>query len=426
MESVPSEEIETEEPGEPLKYDNEHTYVTNIDMREEKFPMSPKLIAKKQQKDKQLLSLVKSSPDYTLKQVEGQDLIHYKDKICIPKPLQSRIITWYHEYLVHPGATRLENTLRFPFYWKGMQQQVQAFTKTCHKCQVSKKQRKKYGKLPAKKAEVTPWKRVNVDLVGPYNITPKNSTKTYEFRAMTMIDPVTCWFEMAPIITPNSETTQTVFDSYWLARYPRPKEVGFDNGKEFKWLFKELCANFGLKEKPTTDYNPQSNAILERMHQVVGNCIRTFEVTKEDILNKGAAAYEPIVTATAYAIRSTYHTTLQATPGQLVFGRDMILPIQFKADWALITQRKQAEINRSNAKENKTRLAHQYQVNDKVLLTKPGLVRKLDAPRTGPYKVTAVHDNGTVEIQKSPLVTQRVNIRRLTPYFESTEPLGSG
>ena len=200
--------------------------------------------------------------------------------------------------------------------------------------------------MHAKKAEVTPWKRVNVDLVGPYNITPKNSNKSYEFRAMTMIDPVTCWFEMAPIITPNSETTQAVFDSYWLAQYPRPKEVGFDNGKEFKWLFKELCSNFGLKEKPTTEYNPQANAILERMHQVVGNCIRTFEVTKEDILNKGAAAYEPIITATAYAIRSTYHTTLQATPpGQLVFGRDMILPIQFKADWALITQCKQAEIN---------------------------------------------------------------------------------
>ena len=82
---------------------------------------------------------------------------------------------------------------------------------------MSKKQRKKYGKLPPKKAEVTPWKRVNVDLIGPYNITPKNSKKKYEFRAMTMIDPVTGWFEMAPITSPNSDTTQTVLDSYWLA-----------------------------------------------------------------------------------------------------------------------------------------------------------------------------------------------------------------
>ena len=58
--------------------------------------------------------------------------------------------------------------------------------------------------------------------------------------------------------------------------------------------------------------------------------------------------------------------------------------------------------------------------------TKPGVVPKLDEPRTGPFEITKVHNNGTAEIQKSPSVTKLVNIRRLTPYFESTEPLGSG
>ena len=38
--------------------------------------------------------------------------------------------------------------------------------------------------------------------------------------------------------------------------------------------------------------------------------------------------------ATADAIQSTHHTTLKPTPGQLVFGRDMIFPVQFKANWA--------------------------------------------------------------------------------------------
>jgi hypothetical protein len=33
------------------------------------------------------------------------------------------------------------------------------------------------------------------------------------------------------------------------------------------------------------------------------------------------------------ANRSTYHTTLQATPCQLVFGRDMIHNIAFRANW---------------------------------------------------------------------------------------------
>jgi hypothetical protein len=38
----------------------------------------------------------------------------------------------------------------------------------------------------------------------------------------------------------------------------------------------------------------------------------------------------------AYAIRSTFHTTIKATPEQLVFGRDMVLPITLLADWGAI------------------------------------------------------------------------------------------
>lgn len=93
-----------------------------------------------------------------------------------------------------------------------------------------------------------------------------------------MIDPSTGWFEIARIISPSSDEAQRAFDSCWLARYPRPVEVGFDNGSEFKWLFKELCANMGITPKISTDYNPQSNAIIESVHQVLGNALRTFEL----------------------------------------------------------------------------------------------------------------------------------------------------
>jgi hypothetical protein len=49
----------------------------------------------------------------------------------------------------------------------------------------------------------------------------------------------------------------------------------------------------------------------------------------------------PFVSSAAYAIRSTFHTTLKAIPGQLVFGRDMVLPIKFMADWGAIEQQRQ-------------------------------------------------------------------------------------
>ena len=47
----------------------------------------------------------------------------------------------------------------------------------------------------------------------------------------------------------------------------------------------------------------------------------------------------------AWALCSTHHTTLQATPGQLVFGRDMLLNLMFVADWEAIKLRRQKDTN---------------------------------------------------------------------------------
>ena len=148
---------------------------------------------------------------------------------------------------------------------------------------------------------------------------------------------------------------------------------------------------------------------------MVGNCLRTFELEEQEFPE--TRPFEPWITACCYAIRSTYHTTLEATPCQLVFGRDMLLPIQFKARWAYITLRKQDRIDMSNQRENSRRIPYDYQVGMKVLLEKAGINPKLTAPRTGPYEITKIHTNGTIQIQKDEATTERVNIRRVTPFF---------
>ena len=98
-----------------------------------------------------------------------------------------------------------------------------------------------------------------------------------------MIDPATGWFEVKAITNPDSASTMDAFFSEWLCRYPRPNLVGYDNGSEFKKYFKEMCINYGLKSKPSTAYNPQSNGMIERVHQVLGNALRTFELDEEDL-----------------------------------------------------------------------------------------------------------------------------------------------
>jgi hypothetical protein len=46
----------------------------------------------------------------------------------------------------------------------------------------------------------------------------------------------------------------------------------------------------------------------------------------------------PFLSSAAYTIRSTFHTTLKEKSGKLVFGRYMVLPINFVADWGAIEQ----------------------------------------------------------------------------------------
>jgi hypothetical protein len=59
--------------------------------------------------------------------------------------------------------------------------------------------------------------------------------------------------------------------------------------------------------------------------------LRTAEIDGREM--DGKYPWGPFLASAAHAIHSTFHTTLKATTGQLVFGRYMVLPIEFMADW---------------------------------------------------------------------------------------------
>jgi len=391
-------------------------FLNNVTKENElsEFPMDPKVLYQSQRKDKTLMKKMSTSaPGYATKLIEGQVLITKEDKIVVPSlQLQERIVAWYHQYLCHPGQTRLEATIRQLFVWSGIRRQTQRHVSKCRQCQLCKGNPKKYGHLPAKEAEPSvPWDRVNVDLTGPFSVkTPKGVQK---ILLLTAIDPATGWFELKEIQDPSSDTVSAAMDDIWFCRYPRPRTIGLDGGSEFKKYFKQMITNYGLKPAQSTPYNPQSNGIIERVHQVLGDALRTFELEEQDL--DETDPWTPFLAATAFAIRSTYHTTLGATPAQLVFQRDMILPIKFQADWMRIQQKRQKEINRNNARENKSRIPHTYKVGDLVSKRRPGKLPKLRRKREGPFEVIAVFDNGTIRIRRG-AVSERLNIRRVDPY----------
>jgi hypothetical protein len=135
-----------------------------------------------------------------------------------------------------------------------------------------------------------------VNLIGPYTLKGKDNLQI-DFMALTMIDPTSSWFEIAElpvveqlrqqtvngkdllkadeIFDKTSERIAKLVNKTWLCRYPRCCHLIYDNGSEFKLHFEYLCESYSIKRKPTMVKNPRVNGILERVHQILGQMLRT-------------------------------------------------------------------------------------------------------------------------------------------------------
>jgi hypothetical protein len=123
----------------------------------------------------------------------------------------------------------------------------------------------------------------------------------------------------------------------------------------------------------------------------------------------------------AWAICSTHHTVLEASPGAAIFGRDMLFDIPFIYDWQKIGEQRQKLTDLNNAHENKGRIDYDYIVGQKVLLRKECILRNAESRwHKEPRLITLVHTNGTITVQCRNKI-ERMNIRRVKPFEEDLD-----
>ena len=86
-----------------------------------------------------------------------------------------------------------------------------------------------------------------------------------------------------------------------------------DRGNEFLAKFREMIINdYSIIDKPVTSRNPQASAILERVHQTIGNILHTFEVQNMVLDDKNP--WDGTLAFILSVLRASVHTTMQCTP----------------------------------------------------------------------------------------------------------------
>jgi hypothetical protein len=121
---------------------------------------------------------------------------------------------------MHPGEMRMELPMGQHYTWKGMHTTIQAVCSRCASCQLMKAKYRKLGHLPEKNAEEIPWERLCIDLIGPYKVGNEKKPKTIaRLHCLTMINPVTGWFEIAEIPEKTADEVINILEMTWLVRY---------------------------------------------------------------------------------------------------------------------------------------------------------------------------------------------------------------
>jgi hypothetical protein len=143
--------------------------------------------------------------------------------------------------------------------------------------------------------------------------------------------------------------------------------------------------------------------------------LRTFKLDMAETITSDDV--DVFLNNVAWAIHSTYHTVLKASPGAAIFGHNMLFDIPFIANWNKIGDYRQRQTDLSTARKNNKQIDYDYKVRNKVLVTQESILRKAESPYSKePWTITKVHTNGTIRIQRG-TQSERINIRRVIPFI---------
>lgn len=245
-----------------------------------------------------------------------------------------------------------------------------------------------------------------------------------------------------------TEIAKILFEEI-ICRYGCPRILVSDRGSSFlSKLVTAVCERFQIVRHHTSSFHPQSNSVVERVNGVLGQALRTLCMDNQ-------SNWAELLPAIMLSFRNSVSSSTGYTPFQILFGRQMNLPV----DTALIPkenlpidvkefvdnlnqqlklmnlivqanrtgqQIRQKQHHDRNAKEPTYSLSQQVMLKKENI--KQGQCRKLAPKYVGPYKITEIGPNYTFKlknVQTGKEVKSLVNASRLKKYHVPLNTYGN-
>ena len=350
--------------------------------------------------------------------------------VC-PKLLREAVI-WEAHRQHHAGINKTVKRLRLSWYWPGLVADTRRLVRSCEICQAAKHSSTAQSGHRQRLHTGRPWQVVSVDLVGPFNTTPRDNT-----TVLVLTDHFTRWRDAIPLVDGTAEVVARALDHKVFCYFGLPERVHTDQGAQFESkLFHELCALWGVRKSKTTPYHPQSNGVVERGNKDLGEALRAL------LIGGDYEDWDLLLPHIMRSLRGVPHASTDETANYLMFGRELRLPDQLvyggvdpepvtRTQYASeLNQRLQTAYDLLRTRQEQVRSADNqeeplFKAGEKVWLKakrfSKGKGRKLQSKFVGPYTILTVNKNHTYVVELKGRVSTESE-SRLKRYVPSEHP----
>ena len=197
-----------------------------------------------------------------------------------------------------------------------MKTDIEQYCQKCHLCASRKPHKPTRSPLGSNHVSA-PLERVAIDICGPFPLS--NSGNKY---ILVICDCFTRWTEAIPIPNQEADTIVKAFVDVYVSRFGVPLQIHSDQGRNFtSKLFAEMCQLLQIHHTQSTAFHPQSNGIVERFNRTLSAMLAMYCSEKQ-------RTWDQFLPQVMLAYRSSVNASTGKTPNQMVFGRDVILPMQ--------------------------------------------------------------------------------------------------
>ena len=239
-------------------------------------------------------------------------------QVVLPRSMVSDVLSTLHNSITggHLGINKLQARVKDRFYWPGWFGDVRKWCRECVDCGSRKDPRRAPLAPLVQSAPSRPYERIALDVLGPL---PETLSKNK--YVLVIGDYFSKWTEAFAIPNQEAPTVARVLAEQWVCRYGTARSIHSDQGRNFESnVFKELCALLDINKTRTSPYHPQSDGLIERFNRSLLAMLSLF-------VDNNQTNWDTLLPYVMMAYRSSVHASTGFTPYKVLFGREIVLPV---------------------------------------------------------------------------------------------------